>query len=262
MRLRRIWKTGLLLAVGAAGGGAALAVASVPDSNGVVHACYSIDANGAPLNTVNTPNVRIIDPSLGQQCDDTTGSDSQHPTESALNWNQIGRPGPQGRPGRSVTVAGGNTLTLAGGDVVTVAGSNGVTISSPPLTPKSKPIGTASLALGGSHVSFHVFSWSFGRQTTSAGGGGGAGKASTHEIVITKTQDASSAKLFKACATGQHIRDATITVRKAGKGQQEFLVIKLETVLVTSYQTSQSSGGDRPTESLSLNFTKIEFKNS
>jgi type VI secretion system secreted protein Hcp len=34
--------------------------------------------------------------------------------------------------------------------------------------------------------------------------------------------------------------------------------ITLENTLISSY--SMSSGGDRPMESLSLNFTKIEFK--
>jgi hypothetical protein len=42
----------LLLAVGAARGGAALAVASVPDSNGVIHACYAVQTiNGVAGST-------------------------------------------------------------------------------------------------------------------------------------------------------------------------------------------------------------------
>jgi len=41
---------------------------------------------------------------------------------------------------------------------------------------------------------------------------------------------------MRACATGEHIKDATITVRKAGKGQQDYLV-------VTSVSTSVSAEG-------------------
>ena len=33
-----------------------------------------------------------------------------------------------------------------------------------------------------------------------------------------------SVSLMKACATGEHIKDATLSARKAGKGQPEFLV--------------------------------------
>ena len=51
--------------------------------------------------------------------------------------------------------------------------------------------------------------------------------------------------LLKACATGQHLKEATITRRKAGKGQQEFLVIKMNDVLVTSVADSDDGGGAR-----------------
>ena len=43
---------------------------------------------------------------------------------------------------------------------------------------------------------------------------------------------------MKARATGERIKEATITVRKAGKGQQEYLVIKLTDVIVTSVALS------------------------
>ena len=45
---------------------------------------------------------------------------------------------------------------------------------------------------------------------------------------------------------GEHIKLGTLTVRKAGKDQQEFLTIKMTDVLVSSYQTSGSEGGDAP----------------
>jgi type VI secretion system secreted protein Hcp len=45
-------------------------------------------------------------------------------------------------------------------------------------------------------------------------------------------------------------------VRKADK---PYLTITLSDVLVSSYQEGNGGGG-KPTESISLNFTKIEFK--
>ena len=39
---------------------------------------------------------------------------------------------------------------------------------------------------------------------------------------------------MQACATGEHIKEATITHRKAGKGQQEYLVVKMNDVIITS----------------------------
>lgn len=87
----------------------------------------------------------------------------------------------------------------------------------------------------------------------SATGGAGAGKVSVHDISITKSTDKASPMLMKHCATGKHIPTATISVRKAGGSQQEYLVIKLVDVLVSSYRTS--GGGAAVTESFTMNAT-------
>jgi type VI secretion system secreted protein Hcp len=257
------------VSVGAAGGGAALAVASVPDSNGVISACYPITTNtqGQTVPVTSTPGVgtppylRVIDPSAGQTCDTATKGDGLPPNEANLTWNRVGRRGPTGPAGKSVTIAGGHTLTINGGTVITVGGSSrGVTINTPPLTRNSKSIGTLTLDLGGSKLSFDVFSFNVPTAAHGTGGGGGAGKVKSHEFVITKKLDKASPQLAKFCASGQHIKQGVLTVRKAGKGQQEFLKITLDQVLVSSYQAGGSGHSETPTESLSFNFSKIEFK--
>jgi len=68
-----------------------------------------------------------------------------------------------------------------------------------------------------------------------------------------------SPKLMLACATGEHIKKGKLTARKAGKDQQEYFVIDMSDVLVSSYQTGGSEGQNLPTEQISLNFSKIEF---
>ena len=70
-----------------------------------------------------------------------------------------------------------------------------------------------------------------------------------------------SPKLFLACANGEHIPDAVLTCRKAGKEQQEFLKYKFYDLLISSYNTGGSSAGDVvPTEQISFNFSKIEIE--
>ena len=69
-----------------------------------------------------------------------------------------------------------------------------------------------------------------------------------------------SVGLMKACATGQHIKTATLSARKAGKGQQEYLTFKFHDVLVSSFQTSGSEEAFVPTDSVSFNFAKIEVE--
>lgn len=108
-----------------------------------------------------------------------------------------------------------------------------------------------------------VLSWSWGVSqsgTTGHGGGGGAGKASFHDFTFTHHVDKASPLLMKACATGQHVKDATITLRKAGKGQQEYLIITMTDVLVTSVSTSVSVEGDATMESVGLAFAKVDLE--
>lgn len=110
-----------------------------------------------------------------------------------------------------------------------------------------------------------VLHWSWGvSQSGTAGqgggGGGGAGKASFQDFSFGHHVDKASPLLMKACATGEHIRDATITVRKAGKGQQEFLIIKMTDVIVTSVSTSVSAEGDAAMEGVTLAFAKVDLE--
>jgi len=111
-------------------------------------------------------------------------------------------------------------------------------------------------------IQLESWSWSEAQSGThAAGGGGGAGKVHMQDLHITKKVDKSSPKLLLACATGEHIKGALLTCRKAGKEQQEYLKIKLSDLLVSSYQTGGSDGANLvPTDQIALNFTKIEFE--
>ncbi len=70
------------------------------------------------------------------------------------------------------------------------------------------------------------------------GSGAGVGKAQFHEFQFTKRMDSASAKLMLACATGQHFPEVTLTCRRAGGSQVEYMKIKLEQVLVSGYESS------------------------
>src|SRR4051812_11312285 len=78
-----------------------------------------------------------------------------------------------------------------------------------------------------------ISSFSFGASQSgsfAAGGGGGAGKVRMQDFHFTVPTNKASPKLFLACANGQHIKKATLTCRKAGKEQQEFLKYNFEDV--------------------------------
>lgn len=108
-----------------------------------------------------------------------------------------------------------------------------------------------------------VESWSWGevQQGASAyGGGSGAGKVSMQDFHFSMKANKATPKLMLACATGQHIKKAILAVRKAGGEQQDFLLVTLTDLLVSSYQTGGSRGDVVPTDQISLNFAKIEFE--
>lgn len=108
-----------------------------------------------------------------------------------------------------------------------------------------------------------IESWSWGVSQTGSlatGGGGGAGKAQFQDFHFTTLISKASPSLFLRCATGEHIKIATLTARKSGENQQEFMHIKMEDVLISSYQTGGSSGSSIvPTDQVSINFAKIEY---
>jgi len=108
-----------------------------------------------------------------------------------------------------------------------------------------------------------VLSWSWGVQqsgTTAYGGGGGEGKANFNDFNFTHHVDKATAVLLKACATGEHIKEATITVRKAGKGQQEFLILKMTDVLITSVNPSGSGDAAATVESVAMQSSKVDLE--
>ena len=91
------------------------------------------------------------------------------------------------------------------------------------------------------------------------GGGGGAGKANFQDISLTKYVDKASNGLMTALAKGSHIEKCVLLVRKAGEGQQRYIQITMEEVLVSSLSTGGSGGEDRLTENVTLNFAKVKF---
>jgi type VI secretion system secreted protein Hcp len=108
-----------------------------------------------------------------------------------------------------------------------------------------------------------IESWSWGESNSGSattGGGGGSGKVSMQDFHFVISYGVHSPLLFKACATGQHIAEGTLTCRKAGGDQMEYLKWKFTDLIVSSYQTGASThGGELPTDQCSFNFAKIEI---
>ena len=122
--------------------------------------------------------------------------------------------------------------------------------------------GESQDAKHGKEIELQSFSWGETQQGSySAGGGGGAGKVSMQDFHFVMHVNKASPKLFLACATGEHIKKAVLTCRKAGKEQQEYMKWTFSDLLVSSYQTGGSTGGSAlPLDQVSLNFAKVEVE--
>ena len=111
-------------------------------------------------------------------------------------------------------------------------------------------------------IEIESFSWGATNPGSFASAsGGGSGKVNFQDLHFTSRVSVASPNLMLACATGQHIKTATLTVRKAGKDQQEYYIVKLSDTLVSSYQSGGSEGSNAlPVDQFSINFAKIEFE--
>jgi len=117
-------------------------------------------------------------------------------------------------------------------------------------------------------------------QTVSSAGGAATGRTQHGDFQIHKYVDAASPKLYEAISNGKHFSKAKIEVCRAGGSQVKFLEINLEEVMISSVKLDSPNNGvvhvagfqapgsapansqpknDLPTESVSLNYGKIEW---
>ena len=107
-----------------------------------------------------------------------------------------------------------------------------------------------------------VLSFSFGEThsgSSGIGSGGGAGKVKMSDFSFTARTTKASPQLFLSCAQGKHLKEAILTVRKSGGSQQEYLIIKLNDVLVSAYAVGSDDGESEPHDAFSLNFVKLSY---
>ncbi|HEY5142996.1 MAG TPA: type VI secretion system tube protein Hcp [Solirubrobacteraceae bacterium] len=231
----------LALAVVGLGAGAAIAVAGVPGSDGVIHACYQTDpATGKPLPV---PNVRVIDPGAGQSCNPPAGAGAP---EASLAWNIAGPAGAQG-PAGPQGPAGANET----GTVVSPASTPGGPVGTLTLTQGEKVAVKADLLA--------VATVSTGPASSAAGQARSTSPST--QIRITKLIDVSSPKLALAAAHGTAFDIATIVIYKAGTTTPG-TTFKLKSAQIATDEDAISSGGETPSETLTLVATQWQTTTS
>lgn len=103
--------------------------------------------------------------------------------------------------------------------------------------------------------------WGVGRAISTVAGrtqNREASQPSVSEVTISKSFDSASPKLFTAACTGNEGKTVKIDLTTTSSGGLVYCTYTLTNALISSY--SVSSDGDRPGESISISFTKMEFK--
>lgn|SRR5208283_74986 len=119
--------------------------------------------------------------------------------------------------------------------------------------------GDATAANWEGWVELNSFQFGVGRGISSPTGGSAdreSSAPSVSEITITKDQDSSTGPLLTAALQGEGVT-VIIDFVKTSSGQLlKYMEYTLTNTIISGWSTS--SGGDRPSESISLNFTKVQ----
>jgi type VI secretion system secreted protein Hcp len=230
-----------LSVVAVAGLVAGVAVATIPDSGGVIHGCM---ANGSGLLGPAKGTVRIID----------TATDKCQANETAVQWNQTGPSGPagaqgpagpqgpKGDPGASASVACPPPATAA---------PTGASVSI-----FAKVAGAPGESTDAVHRNeIDVTSYTGGLMNDSCGKAGS--KPVLAPVIFGHRFDTASPPLALDAVSAATVPDATFTFTKNGPNRVDFLTVALTNVLVSGIQTM--TNGDLPSESVTLNYTRIKM---
>ena len=113
------------------------------------------------------------------------------------------------------------------------------------------------------HVNIESYSWGITQQggfNAGTGVGGGAGRSNVQDMHFSKFICLASPDIMLHCATGVHIDDSTLFVRKAGGKPYVYFQFEMTKVIVSSYQTGSGGGsGSLISEQFSLNFEELKL---
>jgi type VI secretion system secreted protein Hcp len=102
------------------------------------------------------------------------------------------------------------------------------------------------------------WTWHVANDSGGPGGGSGRGKAVPGEFEFSHLYDKASPVLAKHCISGKHFDAVTMTARKAGEGQQDFLTFRFREAVIRSVRACASAQGDT-IEEVTVGYKQIEI---
>jgi type VI secretion system secreted protein Hcp len=107
-----------------------------------------------------------------------------------------------------------------------------------------------------------VIGWNWGLSAASAVGSTQAtGRRAYTSLTIHKRVDAATTALMSALATNDEVKEAKLTLRRAGGQQDDYFIIKLSGARITSLQqVGDETGGTHETLAIAFNKVEVEYK--
>ncbi len=108
-------------------------------------------------------------------------------------------------------------------------------------------------------MDIQTMNWNVARNINTLAGASANREASepaVSEVTLTKISDSSTTKLFQEACTGTRGVEAKIDMVTTGNPGDTYIEYVLHNALIASYTVGSS--GDRPTESITLNFTAMD----
>lgn len=102
--------------------------------------------------------------------------------------------------------------------------------------------------------------WSWGLSASSGLGSTQAtSRRSYSALTVRKRIDSATTALMAALATNDEIKEAKLTMRRAGGEQEDFFIVKLNNARITAVQHEADADGGT-TETVAIAFTKVEVE--
>ena len=111
-----------------------------------------------------------------------------------------------------------------------------------------------------SQIEIDEFSWSE-TQSGSIHEGAGASQAEMEDFqFIFEMDPKASPKLFYACANGEVLESAVLSVRTIGEQPKDFLRVTFSDVRISSFQTlGNTYQGQHPMDAITIEYSRIQF---
>lgn len=105
-------------------------------------------------------------------------------------------------------------------------------------------------------IEIESFNWGVNRTPQS---GGGLSTPAFDDLTLTKKVDSASVKFLEMAATGQHMSDTILVVRRSGERPLEYLAIKFTDILFTQVVTGALEAEEELMEQVTFEYGKVEF---